>query len=327
MKEELGFFQKPDKISLVSDSVIVAYSGFSGLSIYNIFTGQQLDYLDPKRNPKRSLWISSIDAEDLSSIYMLEARQNKIYVYNYFEKKLVKEIPLSLDSETSIRVLGGKFKVYKGKFYVELSPAGTPMLDPNYYKNSGKFIGVFDSAGTLEKRIIDYPKQLTNPEGYFVPDNYYSFNFYGDKMYICFPFEKIVRVYDLESDWNNFQSIPIPSLDYMEMDLIYIPNKFLPNEIPVEVRQISAKVSEIVVDESYLYLAFAINDNENNDRFREYSTVFKFDLKEMKWYAQNEPIDYYEIGSFAGVSGEKLVFLDAAVVIKDEKFINLATIE
>ncbi|MFD2033454.1 hypothetical protein ACFSKL_01570 [Belliella marina] len=327
LKEDFGFFQKIDKVNLVSDSIIVAFSGFSGLSIYNVFTGEQLDYVDPRSNPKRALFFSSFDADNLSNIYLLEARQNKVYVYNYFERRFVKEIPLNIESGTSIRILGGKFKSYKGKYYVELNPVGTPMLDPNYYKNSGKFIGVFDSDGSLERRIVDYPKELTNPIGYFVPANYYSLDFHNDKMYICFPFEKSIRVYDLDSKWESFQSIPIPRLDYMELDLIFIPNKFLPSEIPAQDRQISAKVSNLIVDESYLHVSFAINDNKNNDRYREYSSVFKLDLTEMKWYVQSEPIDYYDVGAFAGVSGGKLVYLDAAVVTKDEKYINLAVME
>jgi hypothetical protein len=325
--ENFGFFQKADKIDLVSDSVIIAFSSLSGLAIYNLFNGEQIDFIDPRSSPKRTLFFSSFDSNNFPDIYLLEPRQNKVFVYNYYEKEIVKEIPLNLELGTSIRVFGGKFISYQDTFYIELNPVGTPMLDPDYYKNSGKFIGVFDSEGNLTRRIVDYPEQLTNPMGYFVPANYYSFDFYNDEMFICFPFEKFIRVYELNAGFEKYESIPLPKLDYMTLDLINIPEKFNPRLIPVETRQISARVSNLLVDDGKLYLSFAINDNEKTDRYREFISVFQLDLNEMKWEVQDKLVDIYDLGEFAGVSFEKLVFFDSFLKTKDEKFVNLVRME
>jgi len=322
-----GFYQKLDNLQLVSDSIIVAFSGLSGLSFYNHVNGEQIEFIDPRSNPKRALFFSSFDASDFPNIYLLEARQNKVFVYNFENNEFIKEIALDLDLGSSIRVLGGKFKSYKDHFYIELNPEGTSVLDPSYYKNSGAFLGVFDSEGNLKRRVIEYPDQLVNPKGYFIPADYYSFDIFDDKLYICFPFEKIIRIYDLNSDFSEFKSISIPQLDYMEFDLISIPNKFIPQEIPVQNRQISAKVNRLLIDDTNIYISFSLNDNKNSDRFRAFSSVFKLDLVEMKWWVQRDPIDYFDIGIFAGSLNEELIFLDAALIIKDEKFINKAVIK
>lgn len=325
INDDLGFFQKPDKVQLAGDSIIIAFSGYSGVSIYTISDGNQIDFINPRSNPKRSLLFSSFDASNFPKIYLLEARQNKIFVYDFIKREFVEEIPLNLDKGASLRISGGKFKFFNGLFYVELNPEGTPLLDSNYYKDSGKFIGVYDAEGALQHRIIDYPIQLTDPLGYIVPANYYAFDFGQDKMYICFPFEKFIRVYDLNSGFDNYQTLPIPRPDYMELDLIYLPNKFYPSEIPVQERQISARVNDLIVQEDKLLLSFAINDNKNNDRFREFSALFQLDLNDMKWRIQNEPIDSFDLGTFAGLSNGRFLYLDASVTIKDDKFINFVS--
>lgn len=325
INDGLGFFQKPDKVQLAADSIIIAFSGYSGVSMYAISDGNQVDFINPRGNPKRSLFFSSFDAGDFPIVYLLEARQNKIFVYNFIEKEFVDEIPLNLDTGTSLRISGGKFKFFKGSFYVELNPEGTPLLDSNYYKNSGKFIGVFDAEGVLQQRIIDYPNQLTNPVGYIVPANYYSFDFSQDKMYICFPFEKYIRVYDLDSNFDNYQTLPIPRPENIELDLIYLPNKFYPGETPVQDRKISARVSDLIVQENRLFLSFVINDNQNNDRFREFTSLFQLDLNEMKWKVQSELIDSFDFGMFVGPSNGSFLYLDASVTIKDDKFINFVS--
>ncbi|KEO74349.1 hypothetical protein [Anditalea andensis] len=231
-----------------------------------------------------------------------------------------------MERGTSIRVLGGKFKSYKNKLYIELNPEGTSFLDPDYYKKSANFLGVYNSKGSLESRILKYPDELINPKGYFVPANYYSFDIFEEELYICFPFEYIIRIYDVNSDFSNFSRIPIPQLDYMDLDLIYMPHKFNPDEISVQNRQISARVNGLIVDENNLYLSVALNDNINTDRFRTYSSVFKYDLKEKKWMVQRDPIDYFDLGVFAGSLNEEL-YLDAALIIKDNKFVNKASIK
>lgn len=326
INESKGFFHKPEKVQLVSDSIIVAFSGFSGVSIYSL-TGDQLEFIDPKKHQKRVLFFSSFDASDFPNIYFLEAKQNKVYVYNFDSREFIDEIALHMEEGTSIRAIGGKFKSHNKQFYIELNPEGTPMLDPDYYKNSGAFLGVFDSEGALERRVIEYPSQLVNPKGYFVPANYYSFDIVDDKLYICFPFEKIIRVYNIKSDFSGYDQITFPEPEYMELDLINIPNKFHPQEISVENRQISARVNDLIVQNSNLYLSFALNDNKYNDRYRVYTSVFKLDMAEMKWLVQRDPIDYFDIGVFAGVLNEDLVYVDASVVIKDDKFINKAVVE
>lgn len=327
LNDGIGFFQKPDKIELVSDSMIIAFSGFSGLSIYNISNNNQVGYIDPIKNPKRALLFSSFDANDFPNIYLLEAKQNKIHVYNFEEKRYVDVISLELEEGTSIRSFGGKFKSYKSEFYVELNPEGTSMLDPDYYKNSGKFLGVFNKNGSLKSRVIEYPNELTNNKGYFIPANYYDFDIYDDKLFICFPFEKLIRVYDINSTFDNYQSISFPSLDYMELDLINIPIRFHPQDFPINDRQISSRIRDLVIDEDELFLSFGINDNKSKDRWREFTSLFKLDLKTMKWNVQSQPHDIFDFGIFVGSSNEKLVYLDAALNTKDDKFINLAELD
>jgi hypothetical protein len=325
--DKINFFQMPFKSQMVSDSLIVSVSGFSGLSIYNMFDGQQVDFINTRSDPKRPLFFSTFDACDFPNIYLLEAKQKMIYVYNFDKKEFVQIIPIDLEVGTSTPLMGGKFKKYQNEFYIELNSEKTSLIDPDYYNSSGKFMGIFDSWGGLKKRVIQYPKHLTHPEGYFVPDNYYSFDVFNDKLYICFPFEKVIRVYELKGNFQKYESIPLPILDNITLDLINISEKFNPQLIPIEERQISARVRNLIADSEKLYLSFAINDNEKTDRYREFISVFQLDLNDMKWKVQDKPVDVFDLGEFAGVSGERLVFFDSFLKTKDEKFVNLVMME
>ncbi|MCH7398762.1 hypothetical protein MM236_12225 [Belliella sp. DSM 107340] len=327
VNDKLGFFQKPEKSQLVSDSIIVSVGGFSGISIYNLKNGEQIDFVNTLSDPRRSLIFSTFDATDFPDIYLLESKRKMVYHYNFDDKEFVKAINLGLDESTSVPVFGGKFKKYQDHFYIELNAAETSLLDAEYYKKAGEFMGVFDAVGKQIKRVILYPKQMTHPKGHFVPSNYYSFDIYDEKLYICFPFEKYIRVYDLRGDFETFESISLPLNDYMELDLIGIPKKFDPHLIPIEQRQVSARVSNLIVERGKLYLFFAIKDNKQNEFYRVFCSLYQLDLEEEKWSVQKNHIDLYEFGEFIGVSGEKLVYLDAAMVTKDEKYINLAVMK
>ncbi|SNS66626.1 hypothetical protein SAMN06295967_11590 [Belliella buryatensis] len=325
--DKIGFFQKPDKSQLVSDSLIVSVGGFSGISIYNLNNGEQIDFVNTLSDPKRSLIFSTFDASEFPDIYLLESKRKMIYVYNFEEKEFTQTFRLGLDESTSIPLFGGKFKKYRDNFYIELNAVETSLLDPEYYRKSGEFMGVFDTEGKQIKRVIRYPKQMTHPEGHFIPNNYYSFDIYEDRLYICFPFEKEIRVYDINEDFEKYESIPLPLKGYMTLDLIEIPEKFNPQLIPIEQRQISARVSNLIVESGKLYLFFAINDNKQNEFYRVFCSLYQLDLEEVKWNVQKNHIDLYEFGEFIGVSGEKLVYLDASLKNKDNKFINLAVMK
>lgn len=328
INDKLGFFQKPEKSQFVSDSLIVSVGGFSGISIYNLNNGEQIDFVNTLSDPKRSLIFSTFDATDFPDIYLLESKRKMVYHYNFDDKEFVKAINLGLDESTSVPVFGGKFKKYQDDFYIELNAAETSLLDAEYYRKAGKFLGVFDSNGKQVRRVIEYPKEITDSRKHFVPDNYYSFDIYDDKLYICFPFEKFIRVYNLNENFETYESIHLPLKDYMELDLIGIPKKFDPKLIPIEQRQVSARVSDLlIVERGKLYLFFAINDNKQNEFYREFSSLFELDLDKSMWRVQITPVDLYEFGEFVGVSGKKLVYFDAALINKDNKFINLAVMK
>lgn len=327
LNDRIGFFQKPSKSQIVSDSLIISVGGFSGISIYNIKNGEQIDYVNTLSDPKRSLLFSTFDASDFPDVFFLESKRKMIYHYNFNEKDFIKTIQLELGENTSIPVFGGKFKKYRDHFYIELNAAETSLLDAEYYRKSGEFMGVFDTEGEQIKRVIQYPRQMTYPKGHFVPDNYFSFDIYEDKLYICFPFEKHIRVYDLKGDFEKHESIPLPLKDYMDLDLIEIPEKFNPRSTPIEQRQISAIVKNLHIENEKLFLFFGINDNEQNEFYREFCSLFELDLDKITWSVQKTHIDIGEFGEFVGVSGRKLVYFDAALINKDNKFINLMIME
>lgn len=325
--DKIGFFQMVEKSQLVSDSLLISISGFSGISIYNIISGEQIDFVNTISDPKRSLIFSSFDASEFPDIYLLESKRKMIYVYNFDKKTFTRSFRLDLDNITAIPIFGGNFKVHQDKFFIELNTEGTSLLDSEYYKKTGNFIGVFDINGKQIKRVIKYPKELTHPKYHFVPNNYHYFNIDGSKLYICFPFEKSIRVYDLNGDYEKYSLIPLPIKENMTLDLIEIPQQFNPQLIPVEQRQISAKVTNLIVENGSLYLSFGINENEKIDQFRKFVTVFQLELEQMNWSIQKENFDVFELGEFVGLSQDKFVFFDSFLKTKDEKVINFVTLE
>lgn len=321
--DSIGFFQKPNQLDIVSDSLLIAFSNLSGLSIYHLHTGNQLDFIDFKQGQVRNYFFSAFDAKNYPLIYFLEPRKKAVVIYNAEEKQVIRLVNLELDKENSIRVIGGKFKVYNNEYFVELEPSGIPMIDVNYYKKSDRFLGVFGENGSQKRKILEYPKAMKDPAFFFIPANYYSFDIFNEQLFICFPFEKHIKVFDLNSDFKDYRTIKLPELESVDLSMQKIPTKFHPKDYPIEQRLIGPIADKLLISENgQIYLSLVINDNINSDRFREYVTVWRYDTFQGIWSVLKEPVDYFDLGNFAGVDGDLLYFFDAAVVSKDEKYIN-----
>ncbi|MGY6521352.1 MAG: hypothetical protein ACXIUD_06455 [Mongoliitalea sp.] len=326
--DSIGFFQKPDQLELISDSLLIGFSSFSGFSIYQLQSGIQLDYVDFKREGLRNYFFSAFDARSFPLVYFLEPKRKTVVLYDVQKKQLVNSVNLDLSEENSIRALGGKFKVYNNEFFIELEPLGVPMLDVKYYEKSGKFLGIFGEDGGQKRKVLEYPKEMRDSSFFFIPANYYSFDIYNDQLFICFPFERKIRIYSLNSDFKEYSSIDLPEIKHIDLALQKIPTKFHPKDYPIEQRLIAPRADKLLVSKGGdIYLSLVMNDNNNSDRFREYVTVWKYDASHQSWSALKDPVDYFDLGNFAGVSNGLLYFFDAAVIAKDEKFINAIRME
>ncbi|PZX46383.1 hypothetical protein [Algoriphagus chordae] len=200
--ESNGFLSRPSNSSLINDSLLGVGSRFSkGVWIFNIKSGLEEKSIIDQSVLGIPIYPTKVDWTEYPTIYILNGVTESILKvhFNITKNKAnpnLKKIKLDLPKGTRIMPDARSFWSKENDFFVELGPINVFKSSNQFYKNSGKFIGVFGKDGKYKYRFLEYPNSLTELNGFLEPGPTYSSGIINNSnLAVSFPSEeKLMRL-------------------------------------------------------------------------------------------------------------------------------------
>lgn len=329
--ESNGFLLRPSNVTLINDSLVGIESRFSkGIWIFNMKSGLEENsiidqaILGTPINPTKADWT------EYPTLYMLNGVTEIILEIQFTKNQ---NDPVSKLNKTKLHLPDGarimpdarSFWKKENDFFVELAPINTFKSSNQFYKNSGKFIGVFDKSGKFKYRLLNYPKSLTDLNGFLEPGPTYSSGIINNSnLAISFPSEKNLIIYKGSTLYKDSTTVNFPKSHYFNFNLPILDQEVSNGIGPKENNATPHYFGEIKSDGDNIYLQSFMKDNENLEKWRLTSNILQYNLAKKKWTESINPIDFFDMGELVGALNDTLYFVDAGMIKKDEKYIKRA---
>jgi len=326
INDNLGFFQKPTKVLLIGDSLLVASSLLSGLTIYNLYDGTQKYLMSMNNKFGHSFFVSSFIKSDYPILQVLDSRKKTIHFFNVDMESYEGKITLAVPDGFDVKLLDPLFEQHNEHYFVELVPEGVSITSMDFYNLSEKYIGIFDSNGNLISRFLEYPEKLTSPQGFVIPLKYHCFNFIRENILVAFPSENQIRMYR-DHDYGNFKVIDLPKFQDLNFDLNYLHEEFNPRNILIEERIKPVLFDAMFFSNGKIYVSTTINDNLNLENYKVNTNLLIYNMEAEKWKMSQGLENYLKLGKLAGIVGDTLYYFEASLIESDDKRIYRAVIK
>lgn len=332
IEEKEGFLAKPSKAIILNDTLIAIESmQYKGIWIVNTKSGKEETSLLDKSIMGVSFFISNSDWTNYPEVYILDGLSSNVYHLNLEKGKdetgiIINKIPIQLPQGFRVRILADLFWFRGNEFFIELSPDDTRQTSIDFYKNAGKFIGVFDLNGNFKYRFLEYPPSLTNLKGFLEPSSVYSFGRLNETEFaLSFPSERHLLLMN-SRDTTAVEKIAFPKSRYFEFDFPFLQKEVSNDMAAPEVNPSPHRFGDIMFDQENLYLQSYMKDNVNLSKFTLMSHILKYNFETQTWSESRNPINFLNVGEFAGVLNDTLYFVEAAVMNRNEKYIKRAVL-
>ncbi|WPR74637.1 hypothetical protein [Algoriphagus sp. NG3] len=332
--ESSGFLSRPSNGFLINDSLLGIESRHSkGVWIINTASGLEENSLIDQSILGTPINPTKVDWTAYPTIFMLNGVTDHIYEVQLSknENDLISKLnktKLDLPKGTRIMPDARSFWRKDNDFFVELAPINTFKSSNQFYKNSGKFIGVFDKTGKYKYRFLHYPKSLTDLNGFLEPGPTYSSGIINNSnLAISFPTERKLIIYKESTSYEDSITVNFPKSKYFNFNLPILDQEVSNGIGPKENNPAPHYFGEIKSDGNNVYLQSFMKDNENLEKWRLTSNILKYDIAKKEWTESINPIIFFNMGELAGVSNDTLYFVDAGMITKEDKYIKRAVLK
>lgn len=332
--ESYGFLSRSSNSFLINDSLIGIESRYSkGIWIIKTTSGLEENSIIDQAVLGTPIYPTKVYWTQYPTIYILNGITQSIFEVQFSKNKndpisKLDKTRLELPKDTRIMPDARSFWIKENDFFVELAPINTFKSSNQFYKNSGKFIGVFDKNGKFKYRFLDYPKSLTNLTGFLEPGPIYSSGIINNSnLAISFPSERTLNIYKESTSYKDQITINFPRSQSFNFNLPILDQE-VSNGIGLKENNPAPHYfGEIKSDKDNIYLQSFMKDNENLEKWRLTSNILKYDLTQKEWIESLEPKDFFTVGELAGVQNDTLYFVDVGMINKDEKYIKRAVLK
>ncbi|WP_143962032.1 hypothetical protein [Litoribacter populi] len=319
VSDELGFFQKPSKVELIADSILIASSIFNGISVYDIADGRQLNYLGLKGEYGSSLFYSSFMVRNYPNIEILDGFKGRLWKINLDKKADMESISLAIPEGYKVKALDPVFLWRNGVYHIELVPDGVPVTHKDFYRLSGKFLGTFDLEGKFIDRYVEYPAKLTSQGNYIYPINYHRVGGNDTNLIMSFPSENSIKMYAKDFSQKPLTEVNFPDFLGLDFAPVLLEKEFNPRLTSVAERVEPAIFDAIMVSGEKVFISTVAKNNSDLGNLGLKTNLLIFDYEGKKWSATYPLQDFFELGKLAGIVGDTLYFFEASLVNSDEK--------
>lgn len=333
IEESNGFLARPSSATLINDSLIAIESNYSkGVWVFNRFTGKELNSILNKSVMEKAFFIAGSDWTLYPTVYILDGITKSVYEFDLSQntnqaEKYVNKITLKVPEGFRIMPDTNTFFYNDGEFIVELAST-TFKSSKDFYKNAEEFLGVFDSGGNLKFRFLNYPESLSELNGFLEPSFVYNSGFGNpDRLFLSFPSQKEIWVVDSLGKSSDLEKITFPESRYFDFELPLLEKEAGNNMGSMDNNPATHYFGDIKMDEKNLYMQSYMKDNKNLDRFLLTSHIMRYDLETKTWSESQNPQNYINVGEFAGFLNDTLIFVDAGMINKNEKYIKRAILK
>jgi len=333
IEESNGFLARPSSATLINDSLIAIESNYSkGVWVFNRFTGKELNSILNKSVMEKAFFIAGSDWTLYPTVYILDGITKSVYQFDLSQntnqaEKYVNKITLKVPEGFRIMPETNTFFYNDGEFIVELAST-TFKSSKDFYKNAEEFLGVFDSGGNLKFRFLNYPESLSELNGFLEPSFVYNSGLGNpDRLFLSFPSQKEIWVVDSLGKSSDLKKITFPESRYFDFELPLLEKEAGNNMGSTENKPATHYFGDIKMDEKNLYMQSYMKDNKNLDRFLLTSHIMRYDLETKTWSESQNPQNYINVGEFAGFLNDTLIFVDAGMINKNEKYIKRAILK
>jgi hypothetical protein len=333
ISETNGFFKRPSNSTIINDTLIgLASSQGRGVWIFDISSGKEVNSILNKSVLETSFMIAGIDISQYPFLFVLDGVTKSVYQFDLSqnvnqEEKYVNKITLDIPEGFRIMPETETFFFNGSEFIVELAST-TFKSSKHFYKNSEEFLGVFDRKGNLKFRFLHYPKSLSELDGFLEPSTIYNSGFLEkqNRLIVSFPSEGEILIIDSLGGATDLEKIKYPKSRYFNFNL-----EFLGEEVSNDMGAMKKNPSthyfgSIRIDKENLYMQSFMKDNKNLDRWLLTSHIMKYNFQTETWAESQNPENILNLGILVGVQKDTLIFVEASVMNRNEKYIKRAVL-
>lgn len=331
--EETNFYMNGQfNVELIGDSLIGITSYKSpSLGFYHIY-GKQRKRIASGDFPVGAFLPSYFDASEYPVVYILDKKSESVLVFNVENQEFIKKIKLVLPEGKEIKTLSSKLKKLNGGYLVELASSLNNNFHPDYYRESGKLIYLFNDDGeVIENPFLEYPNEIKEIAGSLKAIDYLNFSSNKNSLLFSFPHEKKIKRFEINQFGKLIEEIPLPNSRYFDYKLkgadgivsLLGPSTLKEQKISIPTNHYFGKIYEN--SEKIMIQSWLVGDESKG--LNRTSHLLVYDKKEEKWYETHNPKSILDIGMLAGVVQDTLYFYEGSLMKHDEKYIKRAVLK
>lgn len=327
---ELFFMNVTDQVKLIGDSLL-AISSIRTPAVGIIrMNGKQVGNIASGDFPIGSFMPGSYDISDYPIVYIIDRRSQSILIFNVAFQKFIEKVRLKLPDDKIIRTIGTKFKKIESGYVVELLSQKHDAYLPAFYRESGDLLYFFDTAGIIQKSIVEYPEEYKTIQGSLSPANYLTMGDNNESLLISFPHQKKIFRYSLKGE--ELEEIELPRSRFFDYQLKSADRIIDASQI-MSGEKVSLKTpgnnifNSIREDEEYIYVETWMKIGEGGIQKTRFTHLMVYNKEEEKWYETQNPKGILDIGMLAGVVNDTLYFYEGSLMKSDEKYIKRAVLK
>ncbi|MEP0712373.1 MAG: hypothetical protein ABJJ26_00790 [Algoriphagus sp.] len=332
VQEQEFFINSQYLVNLVGDSLLAITSIRSPSVSFIRSNGEEVGQIASKDYPMAPFIPSSFDASEYPILYILDKRSESILTFNVEKKQFLNKLKLNLPDNKRPKIAGAKFKKILSGFIVELESSIYENYHPDYYRNSGDLIYLFDEKGKVKTSFLEYPEELKKVEGSLKPTDYLEFNSNDKSILFTFPHGKTIQRFDNDNLGKLIEEIPLPKSNYFDYkplgaeQIISFQELFNSGEGMDEVVPFNHYFNTVIDNEKEIIISTWMNNREAAPNNAFYTNLFIYKKDEERWYETKNPRNTLDLGMLAGVAKDTLYFYEGSLMKQDKKYIKRAVL-
>ena len=327
---ELFFMNVTDQVKLIGDSLLAISSIRTPAVGIVKMDGKQVGNIASGDFPIGSFMPGSYDISDYPIVYIIDRRSQSVLIFNVASQKFIEKVRLHLPNDKIIRTIGTKFKKIESGYVVELLSQKHDAYLPAFYRESGDLLYFFDTAGVIQKKIVEYPEEYKVILGSLQPANYLTMGDDQESLLISFPHQKKIFRYSLKGEV--LEEIELPRSRFFDYQLKAADRIIDATQIMaggnVNLKTPANNIfNSIREDERHIYVETWMKIGEGGIKETRFAHLMVYNKDEKKWYETSNPRNILDIGMLAGVVNDTLYFYEGSLMKSDEKYIKRAILK
>ncbi|PZX46382.1 hypothetical protein [Algoriphagus chordae] len=333
VQEQDFFINSQYLVNLVGDSLLAISSIRSPSVSFIRSNGEEVGQIASKDYPMAPFIPSSFDASEYPILYILDKRSESILTFNVEKKQFLNKLKLNLPDNKRPKMAGAKFKKISSGFVVELESSIYDNYNPDYYRNSGDLIYLFDEKGKAKISFLEYPEELKKVEGSLKPTDYLEFTSNDKSILFTFPHGKTIQRFEKGNLGKLLEEIPLPKSNYFDYEpvgadqIISFQELFNSGNGMDVVVPFNHYFNTVVDNKKEIIISTWMNNREVAPNNAFYTNLFIYKKDEESWYETRNPRNTLDLGMLAGVVNDTLYFYEGSLMKQDKKYIKRAILK